>query len=227
MSDEEIKKDTVFLDELTIRLRQRQIHCSRDEEFLIATMEGHPVARVDVNGDIYQRKTDLDTPTARELYYEVLENVHEVSEYLKQMERSPSLHAEGVRESFKLLAEYKNTVFCACQYDNGMGVQFVTWNYTYDRKGVTLGHYFGNEYQAAKQDFAVRSGLVQEQRVFSGQQLSEIYRCVKFTEENSLILTDESYKTLQKISDQIEQIAPNVVEHVNNVPTQGMEMNTE
>ena len=122
MTDEEIKKDTTFLDELSTRLRLRQIHCSRDEEFLIATMEGYPVARVDVNGDIYQHKTDLDTPTARELYYEVLENVHEVSEYLKQMERSPSLHAEGVRESFKLLAEYKNTVFCACQYDNGVNV---------------------------------------------------------------------------------------------------------
>ena len=78
-------------------------------------MEGYPVARVDVNGDIYQRKTDLDTPAARELYYEVLENAHEVSEYLKQMDRSPELDAEGARESFKLLAEYKNTVFCACQ----------------------------------------------------------------------------------------------------------------
>lgn len=225
MTEEEIKKGAAFLDELSTRLRLRQIHCSRDEQFLTATMDGYPVVRVDVNGDISQRKTDLDTSAARELYFEVLENTHEVSEYLKQMERSPSLHAEGVRESFKLLAEYKNTVFCACQYDNGMGVQFVTWNYTYDRKGVTLGHYFGNEYQAAKQDFAVRSGLVQEQRVFSDQQLSEIYRCVKFTEENSLILTDESYKALQKISEQIGQIIPNAMDHVNNAPAQGMEMN--
>ena len=47
----------------------------------------------------------------------------------------------------------------------------------------------------------MRSGLVQEQRVFSDEQLSEIYRCVKFTEENALILTDESYKALQKISE--------------------------
>ena len=225
MSREDIKECTAFLDELSTRLRLRQIHCSRDEEFLIATMEGHPVARVDINGDIYQRKTDLDTPAARELYYEVLENAHEVSEYLKQMERSPSLCAEDLRDSFKLLAEYKNTVLCACQYDNGRGVQFVTWNYTYDRKGVTLGHYFGNDYRAAKQDFAVRSGLVQEQRVFSDEQLSEIYRCVKFTEENALILTDESYKTLQKISDQIEQIVPDAMDRINNTPAQGMEMN--
>ena len=224
MCQEEIEKGIVFLEELSTRLRLRQIDCSRDEEFLIATMEGHPVARVDVNGDIYQHKTDLDTPEAGERYYEVLENAHEVSEYLKQMERSPSLRAEDLRDSFKLLAEYKNTVLCACQYHNGRGVQFVTWNYTYDRKGVTLGHYFGNEYQAAKQDFAVRSGLVQEQRVFSDEQLSEIYRCVKFTEENALFLTDESYKTLQKISDQIEQLVPDVEDYVNNAPMQGPEM---
>jgi len=141
MTEEEIKKGAAFLDELSTRLRLRQVHCSRDEQFLTVTMDGYPVVRVDVNGDIYQRKTDLDTSAARELYFEVLENTHEVSEYLKQMERSPSLHAEGVRESFKLLAEYKNTVFCACQYDNGMGVQFVTWGYTYDRnmKVVIVG----------------------------------------------------------------------------------------
>ena len=71
----------------------------------------------------------------------------------------------------------------------------------------------------------MRSGLVQEQRVFSDEQLSEIYRCVKFTEENALILTDESYKALQKISEQIEQIIPNAMDHVNNAPAQGMEMN--
>ena len=225
MTEEETKKGAAFLDELSTRLRLRQIHCSRDEQFLTPTMDGHPVARVAANGDIYQRKTDLDTPAARELYFEVLENAHEVSEYLKQMERSPEIDVDGVNEPFKLLAEYKDTVFCGCQYGNGLGVQFVTWSYTYDRKGVTLGHYFGNEYQAAKQDFAVRSGLMQEQRLFSDQQLSEIYRCVKFTEENALILTDESYKTLQKISEQIEQIVPDAMDHVNNTPAQGMEMN--
>lgn len=225
MTEEEIKKGAAFLDELSTRLRLRQIHCSRDEQFLTATMDGYPVARVAANGDIYQRKTDLDTPAARELYFEVLENTHEVSEYLKQMDRSPEIDVEGVSKPFKLLAEYKDTVFCGCQYGNGLGVQFVTWSYTYDRKGVTLGHYFGNEYQVAKQDFAVRSGLVQEQRLFSDQQLSEIYRCVKFTEENALILTDESYKALQKVSEQIEQIVPEAMDHVNNTPAQGMEMN--
>ena len=225
MTEEEIKKGAAFLDELSTRLRLRQIHCSRDEQFLTATMDGYPVARVATNGDVYQRKTDLDTPAARDLYFEVLENTYEVSEYLKQMDRSPEIDVKGVNKPFKLLAEYKDTVLCGCQYGNGLGVQFVTWSYTYDRKGVTLGHYFGNEYQAAKQDFAVRSGLVQEQRLFSDQQLSEIYRCVKFTEENALILTDESYKTLQKVSEQIEQIVPDAMDHVNNTPAQGMEMN--
>ena len=30
------------------------------------------------------------------------------------------------------------------------GVQFVTWSRTFDRTGVTQGHYFGNCYQEAK-----------------------------------------------------------------------------
>ena len=33
------------------------------------------------------------------------------------------------------------------------GAQFTTWQWTYDHDGLTLGHYFGNDYAAAKQDF--------------------------------------------------------------------------
>ena len=126
MTEEEIKKGAAFLDELSTRLRLRQIHCSRDEQFLTATMDGYPVARVAANEDLYQRKTDLNTPAARELYFEVLENAHEVSEYLKQMDRSPELDAEGLSDSFKLLAEYRDTVFCGCQYGNGLGAKLIT-----------------------------------------------------------------------------------------------------
>ena len=47
----------------------------------------------------------------------------------------------------------------------------------YDRTGVVHGHYFMENYDAAKQDFATRSGLIQTEQLFSPEQLTEIYRC--------------------------------------------------
>ena len=61
---------------------------------------------------------------------------------------------------------------------NVYSVQFVTWSRNFDRTGVTQGHYFGNCYQEAKQDFAVRSGLVQRERLFSEAQLAVIYQSI-------------------------------------------------
>ncbi len=45
------------------------------------------------------------------------------------------------------------------------GVQFVTWDRTHNQTSLQQGHYFGpgcgaGDYTAAKQDFAVRSGLI-------------------------------------------------------------------
>ena len=42
------------------------------------------------------------------------------------------------------------------------GNQFVTWIWDYDRTGVSHGHYYEDDFQSAKQDFAVRSGLIPE-----------------------------------------------------------------
>ena len=55
------------------------------------------------------------------------------------------------------------------------GVQFVTWEWDFDREGVHHGHYFQDDYDAAKRDFTVRGGLVQKDALFEPEQLAEIY----------------------------------------------------
>ena len=100
-------------------------------------------------------------------------------------------------------------------------MQFVTWSRTFDRIGVTQGHYFGNCYREAKQDFAVRAGLVQSQRLFSQEQLAEIYRSVQQTLYADLELTRAQEKTLQTVSDQITELLPEIEER--QIQQQGME----
>lgn len=213
LNNHEIKKDAGYLEELAGRLWRERIHTLPVQNGLLTvTLDDRPVGAVGENGDIYQRRSDLDTPEAKDLYFRVQDISREVSEYMKEMERAPVLEVEGLNEPYKLLAEYKDVVLCGRQYGNGYGVQFVTWSRNFDRTGVTLGHYFGNCYQEAKQDFAVRSGLVQSERLFSEAQLAEIYRSVQQTLYTDLELTRTQEKTLQSVSDQITELLPGIAE---------------
>ncbi len=60
---------------------------------------------------------------------------------------------------------------------------FVTWKRYYNGSGVCNGGYFLDDYEAAKQDFAIRAGLIEKQRLFSDTQLLDIYQSVNDTFE--------------------------------------------
>ncbi len=84
-----------------------------------------------------------------------------VREMLGAWEASREMPVAGLLQ-YRLLAEY-NAVALAARDDTkaGQGLYFVTWQYNRDRTGVDLGHYT-EDYAAAKEDFAVRSGLMPE-----------------------------------------------------------------
>ena len=88
------------------------------------------------------------------------------------------------------------------------GAQFTTWQWTYDHDGLTLGHYFGNDYAAAKQDFALRSGLMPEKKQFTVEQLIEIYRCCADTLSHDYELSSEQEKRIDDIQTLITEMVP-------------------
>ena len=90
------------------------------------------------------------------------------------MEAAPQLKASGLDGDYRILADFGGTVLAGTP--SKYGVQFVTWDWDYDRTGVVHGHYFMENYDAAKQDFATRSGLIQKEQLFSPEQLTEIFR---------------------------------------------------
>lgn len=78
---------------------------------------------------------------------------------------APPLSATDVK-GFRLISAFGNAVLAAkLSADNE--VRFNTWQYTYDRTGVTLGHYYETNYEGAKKDFALRAGLVDEMQLFT------------------------------------------------------------
>ena len=97
--------------------------------------------------------------------------------YMKLLETAPPLKAEGLTDGYRVLAEFNGTVLAGTE--TRLGAQFVTWARDYDRSGVNDGHYYMEDYQGAKEDFALRSGLVARERVFDREQLEELRQAVQ------------------------------------------------
>ena len=82
------------------------------------------------------------------------------------------------------------------------------FEWDFDRQGVHAGHYFMENYEAAKQDFAVRAGLVESQRLFSDEQLAVIRNACAFALEDDATLSYAEEKQLQSVQEQIELLLP-------------------
>ena len=76
------------------------------------------------------------------------------------------------------------------------------------------GHYFEGNYHAAKEDFAVRSGLISRAQLFSADQLAELYRATDFFLEEGPEPEDKQMKALQEARTKIEYTVPDLQERL-------------
>ncbi len=175
-------------------------------------LDDHPICEVDQIGGITYRSDNIPTPeyvAAKDKAYKI---VCTTAEYMRQMEQAPPLKASGLEDSYKVLADFNGTVLAGTH--SKYGVQFVTWDWDYDRKGVCFGHYFNGNYDSAKQDFATRSRLISEQRIFKDEQLIEIYRCCADTLDAGFDLTYEQEKCIKSVQEQIENGMPDIMDRI-------------
>ena len=112
--------------------------------------------------------------------------------------------AVGLQEEFRLLAEYRGVVLAGQELEGDWGYKFATWRRSLDGTALDHGNYFHNDYDGAKLDFACRSGLVQESRQFTDEQLTELYRCIHETLESGYPITREREDILRTVAERIE-----------------------
>ena len=106
-------------------------------------------------------------------------------------------HASGLSEKFHLLADFGGAVLAGRELENGWGYQFVTWIWDCSRTGVSHGHYYEEDFCGAKQDFAVRSGLISKAQLFSLEERAELYRATGYLLDEGSELEDGQLKALQ------------------------------
>ena len=170
MNDQNKTAQLRFLEETATRLRQNGFTVEPIEDHhLPVCWEKGRLCRVSGKGSVLYRQENVDSIRAQDALQTVIDTAQTTSEYMANLEIAPQLNASGLHGDYRILADFGDAVLAG--HPTERGVQFVTWEWDFDRKGVHHGHYFQNDYDAAKRDFTMRGGLVQKGALLSRSSL--------------------------------------------------------
>lgn len=214
-----------FYAELSRRLAERGIDSvSKEGAQLEIMLNAQPILYISPGNDVFLLPAGSKNEEAYELYHQVAEVADKVYEYVEAVQSAPILYASGLDSKFHLLADFGGAVLAGRERENSQGYQFVTWIWDYGRRGVSHGHYYEGDFQSAKQDFAVRSGLISKARLFSPEQLTELYRATDLLLEEGPELEGKQMKAIQEARTKIVYIVPDLQDRLEQVQEQGMEL---
>lgn len=196
-----------YLEETSIRLRRMDFETMPAEDQQIPVKwNGSDLCRISGKGSVLYRQENVDSIRAQDALQVVIDTAKMTSEYMAILEYAPQLKASGLTGDYRILADFGDAVLAGHPAERG--VQFVTWEWDFDREGVHHGHYFQGDYEAAKRDFTVRSGLVPKDALFEPEQLAEIYRALAFVREQDESLSFGRDQELAELMDQVGGLLP-------------------
>ena len=224
MNDQSGTAQLRFLEETAIRLRQNGFTVEPIEDHhLPVCWEKGRLCRVSGKGSVLYRQECVDSVRAQDALQSVIDTAKTTSEYMAILETAPRLKASGLTGDYRVLADFSSAVLAG--HPTERGVQFVTWKWDFDREGVHHGHYFQQDYDAAKRDFTLRSGLVQKDALFEPEQLAEIYHALSFVREQDETLSFGRDQELAELMEQVGGLLPPNVPRQRDAPEQsGMTM---
>lgn len=207
MNDQSGTAQLRFLEETAIRLLQNgfTVEPIEDHHLPVCWKKGR-LCRISGRGSVLYRQECVDVPGAQDALQTVIDTAKMTSEYMAILEYAPQLKATDLTGDYRILADFGDAVLAG--HPTERGVQFVTWEWDFDRKGVHQGHYFQDDYEAAKRDFTVRSGLVQKDALFEPGQLAEIYRALRFVREQDETISFGRDRELVELMEQVGGLLP-------------------
>ena len=196
-----------FLEETAIQLRQNgfTVEPIEDHHLPICWEKGR-LCRISGKGSVLYRQENVDSIRAQDALQTVIDIAKMTSEYMAILETAPRLKASGLDGDYRILADFGSAVLAG--HPTERGVQFVTWEWDWDYKGVHHGHYFQNGCEEAKHDFVRRSGLLPRKALFEPEQLAEMHRALTFVCEQDEDLSIGREKEIKTIMEQIKCLLP-------------------
>ena len=194
------QSESVFKKEVSRVLRDKGFTVSEDNGCMTVFSDGKEITGIYDNGMM-----SAPDGTSDDIYFEVKKIASTVSEYCSAYEKAQPLKATDLSGNYRSLAEFNGTVLAVKNTEYGF--EFVTWDRTYDGKAVCHGNYY-RDYEAAKENFAVRSGLIDKDKMFSIDELKSIHQCVDFTVSYNDDLSINEYECLEKLNGKISENIP-------------------
>lgn len=140
MENRTVKKGAKLFDELKYRFRREGIETGETKEGnLPIILDGQEVGSITAQSDARLSKELLERSDISDLYFKVEGPLTEVRTYMMKMEQAAPLKAESLNAPYKLLAEFNGCVLGGVE--SQYGVQFTTWQSTYDGTGLVHEHY--------------------------------------------------------------------------------------
>ncbi len=85
-------------------------------------------------------------------------------DYMKFLNASLSLKAEGLENGYRALADFNGVVWQG--RETLLGAQFITWGPGTMMVRGSSTNYYMEDYRSAKEDFALRASLIARERLF-------------------------------------------------------------
>lgn len=195
---------SIFKNEVIKELSSKGYETTIEDNWIAVMSDGETVAKINDKDIVYTNGDFYDKNQCERLS---LSNIVRSSyEMCSAYEKASPLIADGLSGNYRCLSEFNGSVLAA-KYSEQYGFEFVTWDRTYDGKSLWQGHYYG-EYSKAKADFAVRSGLVDEDRIFEEKELIKLHQCLEFTLNNDETLDFEQEKELTELKEKSKNLFP-------------------
>lgn len=141
---------------------------------------------------------------------------------LRKLQEAYKMYEKGQPLTFDSITDYRvvanfNDVILAVKLNRYNELNFTTWDYDFNHKGVNQGHYFDTNYDGAKQDFAIRAGLIDKSKLFEKQELAAIYDACVYRGVNDGEITYDDEKLLREVMDKVEENLPETVKQEHEV----------
>ena len=135
MNDQNNMAQLRYLEELKIGLVHAGFEPERiEDQHLPVRWENHYLCRVSGRGSVLYRQENVDGIGAQDALQIVIHIAAMIAEYMTAMERAPKLQATGLHGDYRILADFSSAVLAG--HPTERGVQFVTWEWDWDREGV-------------------------------------------------------------------------------------------
>lgn len=144
MNDQNETAQLRYLEETATRLRQNGFTVEPIEDHhLPVCWEKGRLCRVSGKSSVLYRQENVDSVRTQDALQTVIDTAKMTSEYMAILETAPRLKASGLTGDYRVLADFGSAVLAG--HPTERGVQFVTWEWDFDREGVHHGHYFQDD----------------------------------------------------------------------------------